>query len=418
VRNRPSLVAVVNQFPAASETFIVRKLEALRERGLAITVVARDLRPTADPVASSFSVVPTILGGGTTTERLGRLAHALKATGAMATAARRRPVALRPLLLAAPILRLRPDIVHFEFSGIGVSYLDAIPLLRPARIVISCRGAAEQITPHCRPERMAQLRRLFAAADLIHCVSTDMAGTVSALGAPPDKIFVNRPAVDVNRYRPAVPLSPTGAGAPLRLTSVGRLHWKKGFDVAIEAVRRVVAEGTDVRYRIAGEGDEREKLQFMIADAGLADHVELLGQVPQSHVDELLSDTDIFMLPSLSEGLSNSALEAMASALPVIATSAGGMGEAITDGIDGLLVAPAAPEALAPAVLSLGASPNRRRQLGQAARRRIADAFSLERQAAAFEAAYLDLLPTGHGPERRPKPGIRATNEIGTSLAG
>jgi hypothetical protein len=78
---------------------------------------------------------------------------------------------MRAFLLALPIKQSDYDIIHFEMSGIAVAYLDALPLLKPAKLVTSCRGAAEQITPLIDPTRGEKLRQVFKEMDLVHCVS-------------------------------------------------------------------------------------------------------------------------------------------------------------------------------------------------------------------------------------------------------
>ena len=96
--------------------------------------------------------------------------------------------------------------------------------------------------------------------------------------------------------------------------------------------------GYSYRYEIIGSGPEIEKLKFMVHDLKLQDHVVFHGSLTSYQVKERLESCDMYLLPSLSEGISNAVLEAMAMELPVIATRAGGMEEVITHNISGLLV--------------------------------------------------------------------------------
>jgi glycosyltransferase involved in cell wall biosynthesis len=104
-----------------------------------------------------------------------------------------------------------------------------------------------------------------------------------------------------------------------------------------------------------------------------------------------LETADVYLLPSVSEGVSNAALEAMAMSLPVVATAAGGMPEAITDGVDGMIVPPRDAAAFADRIAVLLDDPGRRVALGAAARKRVEAAFSLERQTGRFLAEYAAL---------------------------
>jgi colanic acid/amylovoran biosynthesis glycosyltransferase len=389
VTGSPHLLAVVNTFPAPSETFVLRKLVGLREAGLRVSVAAGSFGPDVE----SLGLEPVDLAPWR--HPVGALADpaALASTARRAIELQRRPgsLARRRRLLASPLAAVGADIVHLEFSGIAVTYLDLLETLRPAKLVVSCRGAAEQIQPLFDPARADALRRTFEAVDLIHCVSDDMRRTVEGLGAPADRILVNRPAVPVTDFA-GLRAGREDHDGPLRIASVGRLHWKKGFDDGLRAVARLVASGRQVEHRIAGEGDDRAKLSFLIHHHQLGEVVSLLGSQPQAQVRELLRWADVLLLPSLSEGISNAVLEAMAAGLPVVSTRAGGMDEVITDGVDGILVEVGDAEAMAAGLLALDGDAGRRRAMGVAAAERVRSAFDLSRQIAVFSEAYRALL--------------------------
>jgi colanic acid/amylovoran biosynthesis glycosyltransferase len=261
---------------------------------------------------------------------------------------------------------------------------------------VSCRGASEQIAPAREPDRARRLAQLFSIVDLIHCVSEDMAETVRGFGAADEKILVNRPAVDTASWTGVGRVDGAERGteaAPLRVLSVSRLHWKKGLDDAVRAVAAARAAGLHVQYRIAGDGPEREKLLYLRQSLGLDDEVELVGWKDQSQVRELLGWADVFLLPSLSEGISNSALEAMAAGVPVVSTRCGGMHEAITAADEGLLVDVGSPQQLADALGSLR-SAEQRATIARGGQGRAITAFDLTRQADVFHDAYRALLAT------------------------
>lgn len=387
------LVSIVNQFPSPSETFIERKARALIAAGFDVTVAARRIEKSSE--LAGATAVPTLQLPVARSPRTWRQTAQLLVGGA---APPQRSAALRGDLRhhygLLPVAAGGYDIVHFEFSGIAAVMVDALPLLRPALLSVSCRGAAEQIVPHRNRDRAERLARVFAEVDLIHCVSADMAGIVRGFGAPDDRIVVNRPAVDTARWRGVGRVDPEVRGSaehPLRVLSVARLHWKKAFDDAIRAVADARRAGLHVRYRIAGEGPEREKLLYLRHSLGLEEEVELLGWQSQGDVERQLGWADAFLLPSLSEGISNSALEAMAAGVPLVSTRCGGMAEALSRPDAGILVDVGERTQTAEALRSL-ADPDRRSVLaegGQAAARKD---FDLGRQARVFAEAYRGLL--------------------------
>jgi colanic acid/amylovoran biosynthesis glycosyltransferase len=287
----------------------------------------------------------------------------------------------------APLVASQPDIIHFEFSGIAVAYRDVFDLLRPAKLVVSCRGAAEQILPLSDPDRARGLESVLAAVDLIHCVSDDMRRTVESYGASPDKILVNRPAVPVADFAALADRRVPHDG-PLRVLSIGRLHWKKGFDDSLRAVAAMEARGHRVEYRIAGEGPEREKLTFLAHQLGLNRQLTLLGVQRQEEILDQLAWADVLLLPSLSEGISNAVLEAMAAGLPVVATRSGGMDEVIEPGRDGFLVDVGDVEAMVARLSDLADDPDLRIRLGREASARAWAEFDLSRQISNFVRAY------------------------------
>ncbi|MEL7060182.1 MAG: glycosyltransferase [Acidobacteriota bacterium] len=282
-----------------------------------------------------------------------------------------------------PYARKPFEVFYFPWNGGAVNHPGLFHL--DVATVVSCRGSQIQIAPH--DPRRAVLRRglprTFAAATRVHCVSQAILDEALAWGLDPAKAEIIRPAVDPQLFSPADrPLRP--AGGPFRFLTVGSLIWRKAFHDAIVAIHRARARGLDVRLDIVGEGPERQHLRFTIADLGLEDVVRLRGFEPPTTVRERLRAADGFVLPSLSEGISNAVLEAMATGLPTISTDCGGMAEAITSEVDGLLVPTRDPDALAEAMARVASDPDLATGLGEAARRRIERDFRLDAQLDAF----------------------------------
>ena len=398
------LALVANRFPSVSETFIYNHAAGLRSAGLDVTVIVT--RPDNDAalfadfdgVRYDGPIEYAVLATRSARRRCERFAtspshHRLRSFAVWRAAQQRYGTgrrALRAALLALPLDAF--DIVHLEYSGLAVAWRDALPLLAPAKLVVSCRGAAEQITPLVHPERGEPARaRRSRAVDRVHCVSLDMQRTCEQYGLDPAKALVNRPAIDVRRFRRTTPYVARDRG-PYRLLSTGRLHWKKGLDYALLAVRHLVDAGRDVVYEFIGAGHEEERLRFEVSDLGLRDHVQFAGRQPSTEVRVALDRADIYLLPSVSEGLSNAALEAMAMGVPLVTTTAGGMNEAVTDGIEGMVVPSRDPRAMADRIAELLDDGPRRATMGRSARTRIEREFSLERQIDVYLKEYESLL--------------------------
>jgi len=234
------------------------------------------------------------------------------------------------------------------------------------------------------PEReraVAMLQR----ADAVHCVSEEIARAVGALVGGRERVWVNRPAVDTGAI---VPRSTPRTPGPVRLLATGRLDWKKGFEHLLVALAQVARRGIAFHAQILGDGELRSALRYTIEDLGLRDHVELAGAVPSTDVLARMQQADVFVLSSVAEGISNAVLEAMASGLPIVTTRAGGMHEAISDGVEGLVVPVRDVDALAAAIARVATDESLRRRLGDGARRRAVAEFSLERQLDLFDDIY------------------------------
>lgn len=168
------------------------------------------------------------------------------------------------------------------------------------------------------------------------------------------------------------------ADCPLAVYT-GRLHEAKGLDDLVRAWQRIVTRRPDARLWLAGEGPHERALGERIEAANLAGHVSLVGLF--DNVDDLLAAADLFVLPSLQEGMSVSLLEAMSAALPVVATDIPGNRDLVTDGRHGLLVPVENSEALSDAILRLLDDPPLGARLATAARDRVEQEFSVKRMA-------------------------------------
>lgn len=201
----------------------------------------------------------------------------------------------------------------------------------------------------------------------------------------PDRVRVIYNGVDAAAVRERAAAQPVERPHRFLVSGSGMLIRRKGFDRIIRAIAQVHAARPDgdVGLRIVGEGAERGALKALARELGIADRVHLAGHRDNPH--PLIAASDLFVMASDNEGISNALLEAMALGVPVISTRSGGAAEAIENGRSGILVDDDAPETLAAAIDALLGNPERREALAAAARNRIAERFSLDAMRAGLE---------------------------------
>jgi glycosyltransferase involved in cell wall biosynthesis len=180
------------------------------------------------------------------------------------------------------------------------------------------------------------------------------------------------------------------AADELALGVIAHLSPVKGHADLLQAMAVVAARQPRVKLFLVGDGVLRQPLEAQARSLGLAGRVLFTGS--RDDVADVLAMLDVMVLPSHTEGMSNTLLEAMAMERPVVATAVGGNLDLLEDGVTGLLVPPHDPEALAAAILRLLGAPDEARRLGQAARRRAEAEFGLDRMVARYEALYRDLV--------------------------
>jgi glycosyltransferase involved in cell wall biosynthesis len=233
------------------------------------------------------------------------------------------------------------------------------------------------------------------------------------MAGAPDAVFavseqVRRHCIEVDRIEPAriqtiynglnlgdwnIAARPPKAPGKILVTTVGNIRRVKGHDIFIKAAALIVAQFPEVSFSIAGdvlEDDYFLELQTLARDLNLSDHFHFLGGI--TNLGDHLSATDIFVLPSRSEGFSNAIVEAMAAALPVVATNVGGNAEAVEDGVTGFLVPSEDPAALSAAITRLLSNPSEARAMGIAGKARTAENFTTEAMMNRITAVYGELL--------------------------
>ena len=292
------------------------------------------------------------------------------------------------LALVRLFRRMAPEVVHLHSATAHTLGSIAARRARVPAIIASKRTAFA-----CNRSRAAR-RRYTRWVDRVVAVSTGARDALVQAGVPAEQVAVIHSAVDCARFRPAdrgrARLELDLPARAAIVGCVGRLTHDKGHHLILEAARPIAAARPDALFLICGEGEAAAALHDQRRRAGLADRVRFLGH--RDDVRPALAALDVFALPSLQEGLGVALLEAMAMAKPAVASRAGGIPDALDDGVTGLLVPPGDAQALAGAILSLLADPECRARMGAAARARAAAFFNHEIMIAETEALYYGLL--------------------------
>jgi sugar transferase (PEP-CTERM/EpsH1 system associated) len=296
--------------------------------------------------------------------------------------------------------RLKPRIVHTRnlpaLDTLFIAWLARVP-----RLVHSEHGL-DMIELDGRNRKYNRLRR-------VSCLIVDQYIAVSRnlydwlhhdIGVAPSRLALIYNGVDTGRFTPdgcqAVPPPGFVTVGSITVGTIGRFESVKHPQGLAEAICHLLEMRPDLRRcmraAFVGDGALRLKIKAVLAGCGALDLAWLPGF--RNDTPEIYRLFDIFVLPSLREGISNTALEAMASGRPVVATRTGGNPEIVPDGVAGILVPPGDPKALAGALLHYIDNPDLRRDHGLAARAHVVKNFSLNAMVENYDKIYSTLLST------------------------
>lgn len=343
--SRSRVVIVTSGFPRRSETFALGEMLALEERGRLAAIFATkpgdgsSVQPGCERLMNRVRYLPQ----GSPAEQGAVVARSLE---------------------------------HQKVSAIH-GYFAHLPA-EVARIAAGQLGLPYGFSTHARDARKVPATELSDRAQSAACViacNSDVARDIGRTGA---SVHLMPHGVDLSRFRPRQSLSER----PLQLLAVGRLVEKKGFDVLIAAAARLAF---CFRLRIIGEGPQQDRLEGLIAAAGLEKQVTLCGAKTHAELPDEYVNAHAVIVPSVidstgdRDGLPNVILEAMASGRAVIASDVSAIGNAIADNETGLLVPPGDTVALASALERIAQSSSLRAELGRRARARVEQDYEIGR---------------------------------------
>jgi len=408
-QNNKRLVLILSIFPQRSETFIVSKFLGLLERGWDVHIVCNHRNKII------WNKFPELVANTEIKRRVHctwpiqprwlvpfLLIPALTWSLVIAPQSTWRYLKMgwksfgwdifRRFYLDVLLIQLKPDIFHFEFGSLSVGRTYLKELL-DAKLSVSFRGYDLNFAALDDPRYYSQL---WQTIDGCHVLSAHLWHRAQQRGCPPDMFYsLIPPAIDLSKFPEPKRIVNVELGSterPLRILSVGRLEWKKGYEHALQAIRQLVDRGIHCDYQIIGTGDYLAALHFARYQLALIDSVRFCGALPHAEVIRKLAWADVFFHPSLSEGFCNAVLEAQAMGVPVICTDAGGLPGNVKDGVTGYVVPRRDTAVKVENLALLAGNVDLRRRIGDSGRKRIETHFQMKQQLTAFENFYKGLL--------------------------
>lgn len=316
-------------------TFIDALVNAMASEGYKITVIGK--------AAGSFTyhdnVRVVIIPSGI----LARLSFVLKLM------LRTRPATLFQILASSrniadamnnfifylPVIHSKPGRIHLQWTAF-VHDRDLLFQLFPGKIIVSLRGAHINYTPITTPAIRESYIRLLPKVHMFHAVCCKIVEEAAQYGVDSSRTRVIYSMVAPQLLEKAI--EPKHADNKLKIISVGRFHWKKGYEYALDAIAILRERSVPFQYTLIAEGETPASIIYQVHQAGIGNQVQIINGLPHSEVIEQLEKHDIMLLTSVEEGIPNVVLESMAVGTPVLTTNVGGLAELVVDGETGYIV--------------------------------------------------------------------------------
>lgn len=298
--------------------------------------------------------------------------------------------AVEALIVARWMVRKHIRHLHVHFGSAGATVGILVKRISGCHLSYTIHGPDEfdDINGQHLPLKMHM-------ADVVICISQFAKGQLMRISNPVDwtKFKVCRLGVDPLQFVPnlAKSIDPQG----VQLLSVGRLTPAKGQLLLIEACARLRDVGRRFQLTVIGDGPDRPRIEAAIQRWNLGTHVRLTGALNQLEVRQAFASADVFVLPSLAEGIPVVLMEAMASGVPCISTPVNGIPELIEHRVTGLLAVPGDVDSLTAQLDVLIEQPASRQALAERARLKVKDDFDLARNVRQLGAIFADFDPTG-----------------------
>ncbi len=284
---------------------------------------------------------------------------------------------------------INPDIIHAQWVS-NLPILESILTDQKIPVILSQRGYHINVRPFVNKENMNYLKTWFPKIAGFHSVSKAIMNVGNQIYNDSKKI---NKVVYTGLNLENIPFNTNySMGDKIKIISVGRGHWKKGYSYALEACRLLKNQNLDFEYEIIGVEND-EELLFLRDDLDLKEEVKFISKVSLQEVYKMMNQVSVLLLPSIEEGIANVAVEAMALGTPVISTDCGGMEELILDEKEGWIVPTRNASDLANALIKLkGLKGEEINELRKGARQKVERMFTEELMVKGMEELYLKVL--------------------------
>lgn len=395
---------VVSLFPCWSETFILREVLALRERGVSVRLFS--LKPPSEPLvhdAAQPLVDEVVYPPSPWRLPVVFLRFCFEQPALMFRLLSEAWRTAFPFGMSELTKALFTVLVASYFARIaktlGMTHFHAHWATYPALAVRTIRaltGIRYTLTTHAHDIFLPNpyLTENLSAAHKVVTISDYNRRFLMATGTPAEKIAVVRCGLDFREFT----VDAARAPQPRTIVSIGRLDPIKGFTYLIEASRILAERGVSFSCDIIGDGPLRAQLERQIRSCGLGARVHLLGALSQRQVREVLSRAEVFVLPSVQtedgnqDGIPVALMEAMALGLPVISTAVSGIPELVCDGESGLLAPSRNAVALADAITRLLTDATLRERLAREGRARVRARHDVAASAARMQEVFSEVM--------------------------
>jgi colanic acid/amylovoran biosynthesis glycosyltransferase len=398
---------IVGGFPLISETFILNQITGLMDLGYEVDIYARRSSPdrAVHHEVEKYGLLGRTCWFNLPLTRWGRVK---RATATFLRVLPRHPVAmlrclnllrygtfyrvLNNVMHAPPFLDARYDAVMCHFGGNGIDFIFLKDLLPSLKFVTMFHKGDILLGD----ERTAAVYRQLPKQGDVFLAICESWNRRKLLEFGFDARRIRRHPIGVDTRRISFQVREP-RGSRLDVLTVARLHPEKGIDHGLRAVAALVAHRPSVvvRYRIIGDGEDRDRLTALVEELALTGVVEFLGPLPTPDVINWMHASHVFLLPSLAEATPTVLLEAQATGLPILTTDVGGVRDIVASQA-GFLVPPANPDALADRLRVMVDHPERWPNMGRAGRRFVEKRHDIAdlngRLAALFERLMLDTV--------------------------
>lgn len=282
---------------------------------------------------------------------------------------------------------ISPDIVHLQWLS-NIQLFEKYILNKSYKFILSQRGFHINVRPFVNKENFEYMQCWFPQLDGFHSVSNAIKQVSNCIYTASNKIdHVVYSGYDISKFKSKNEQYKTSK--PIKIISVGRDHWIKGYSYAINAMAQLKSADLEFQYTILGVNKDCEELQYLINEHSLEDYITLAPKLSQEKVYEKMCENDVLLLPSLAEGIANVCIEAMLLGVPVVSTNCGGMSELISNNETGFIVPIRSSEAIAEAIKNISLKPEKEMvKIVEKARIKAIDQHNEQKMIADMETLY------------------------------